>query len=233
MLKHIPNFLTCCNLLCGCIGIIAAFDHNLMLAAYFIWIGGVFDFFDGFAARLFKGNSELGKQLDSLADVITFGVLPGMIVFHLIKQSDSFNFQLPLEYIALIIPAFSALRLAKFNIDTRQTEDFIGLNTPANAFFFSSFPLLLHNDVLGVSFLLTDYRFLIVVAIVFSFLLLTEIRIFGLKFKDFSWEKNKIRFIFLLSSLLLLIIFKHGAIPLIIILYITLSLIQQLLIKRT
>jgi CDP-diacylglycerol---serine O-phosphatidyltransferase len=235
VLKHLPNFLTCCNLLCGCLGIVAAFDHNLILASYFMWTGGVFDFFDGFAARLVKVNSELGKQLDSLADIITFGTLPAVIVFHLMKmaiESGQAPNDLHLEYAAFIITVFSALRLAKFNIDTRQTEDFIGVNTPANSIFFSSFPFILDTDHLRISFLISNYWFLLALVIIFSLLMVSEIRIFGLKFKDFSFEKNKIRYLFLISAVVLFVIFKFSSIPLIIILYITLSLVQQYLINK-
>lgn len=240
MLKHLANFLTCCNLLCGCFGIVQAFENNLTGAAYFIWIGGIFDFFDGFAARLFKGNSELGKQLDSLADVVTFGVLPGVIMFGLLKQSFSAGntnseFITYVHYIAFLIPVFSALRLAKFNIDTRQSEDFIGLNTPANAFFFSSFPFILLSENSFLLPIFSNQYVIIGLIILFSGLLISEIRIFGFKFKDYSFSnnKNKTRYFFLLASILLIITFKFSALPLIIILYITLSLIQQFLIKRT
>jgi CDP-diacylglycerol--serine O-phosphatidyltransferase len=217
------------------LGIVAAFDHHLVLASYFMWAGGVFDFFDGFAARLVRVNSELGKQLDSLADVITFGLLPAAIVFHLMQlaiESGNLPNDLYLEYAAFIITVFSALRLAKFNIDTRQTEDFIGVNTPANSIFFSSFPFILDTDHLGISFLISNYWFLLTLVIIFSLLMVSEIRIFGLKFKDFSFEKNKIRYLFLISSVILFIIFKFSSIPLIIILYITLSLVQQYLINK-
>jgi CDP-diacylglycerol---serine O-phosphatidyltransferase len=238
VLKHLPNFLTCCNLICGCFGIVAVFDQNLILASYFMWTGGVFDFFDGFAARMVKVNSELGKQLDSLADMVTFGVLPGMMVFHLIKNALTKNPEiLPqgyyLEYIAFMIILFSALRLAKFNIDTRQSDDFIGLNTPANSIFFSSFPFLLQDESLSMGKWVENPLLLLVLVVVFSLLMVSEIRIIGFKFKDFSFRNNKIRYIFLLCAITLFVIFKFVAIPLIIILYITLSLVQQYLLNKS
>ena len=238
MLKHLPNFLTCCNLICGCFGIVAAFNQNLILASYFMWTGGVLDFFDGFAARMVKVNSELGKQLDSLADMVTFGVLPGIMVFQLMKSALVINPDiLPqsyhLEYVAFMIILFSALRLAKFNIDTRQSEDFIGLNTPANSIFFSSFPFLLQDETLSIGGWVENPLVLLVLIVIFSLLMVSEIRIIGFKFKDFSFAKNKIRYLFLLSAITLIAIFKFAAIPLIIILYITLSLVQQYLLNKS
>src|SRR5688572_25544027 len=135
MIRHLPNFLTCCNLLCGCFGIVFLLEDRAVPAAYFVWVAGVFDFFDGFAARLLKVSSPIGRELDSLADMVTFGLLPGLIMYKLIgAHSDSDVF----PYIGFMMAAFSALRLAIFNIDTRQSDSFIGLNTPANTFFISA-----------------------------------------------------------------------------------------------
>lgn len=139
--KNIPNAITCCNLLCGCLAIIQATNGNLLWAAYLVGMAAVFDFFDGFAARLLKVSSPIGKDLDSLADMVTFGVVPGIVMFKMIRlglRLDKEGFDLIEEnpwitYIVFMIPIFSALRLAKFNHDTRQTEAFIGLPTPANA----------------------------------------------------------------------------------------------------
>ena len=134
--KHIPNAITCANLFSGCIGIVYAFNGALETAAYFVLLSGIFDFFDGFAARLLNVKSNIGKDLDSLADMVSFGFLPGVVMYQLLSQSDYASPYLP--YLAFIITVFSALRLAKFNNDTRQTEDFIGLNTPMNTDFFRS-----------------------------------------------------------------------------------------------
>ncbi|RZK73966.1 MAG: CDP-diacylglycerol--serine O-phosphatidyltransferase, partial [Pedobacter sp.] len=138
MRKHIPNAITCANLFSGCIGIVYAFNGDLKTVAFFVILSGIFDFFDGFVARLLKVKSEIGKELDSLADVISFGFLPGVIVFQLLNIENSGY----LPYLAFLIPVFSAYRLAKFNLDTRQTEEFIGLNTPMNTFFIISLPYL-------------------------------------------------------------------------------------------
>ena len=201
------------------------------MAAYFIGAAAVFDFLDGMAARLLNVKSEFGKQLDSLADVVSFGVLPGMILFNLLEtgfvnMTGVFSY---LSYIAFLIPICSALRLAKFNIDTKQTESFIGLPTPANAIFFASIPLILLNpsDVLPiVSKLMGSPYVLIVMIVVFSFLLVSPLPLFSMKFKNFSWSKNSMQYILIGSSVILIIFLHYIAIPSIIILYILLSIIK-------
>jgi CDP-diacylglycerol--serine O-phosphatidyltransferase len=149
MKKHIPNSITCANLFSGCIGIVFAFKGDLETAAYFVLLSGVFDFFDGMVARLLNVKSEIGKQLDSLADMISFGFLPGVVMFQLLAISDYRSTYLP--YLGFIITVFSALRLAKFNIDERQTEDFIGLNTPMNTLFIVSLPFIANDypEIIG------------------------------------------------------------------------------------
>src|SRR6476620_6072036 len=139
MTRHIPNFLTCCNLICGCLGIVFVLEGRLVPAAYFVWAACVFDFFDGFAARMLKVSSPIGKELDSLADVVSFGVLPAMVMYTMIGNSTTSP---ALPYLGFMIAVFSALRLAIFNIDETQTDSFKGLNTPANSFFITSLPLL-------------------------------------------------------------------------------------------
>lgn len=279
--QHIPNALTCGNLLCGCLAIVSAFNGNLVTSAYFVGIAAVLDFFDGFVARLLKVGGELGKQLDSLADMVTFGVVPGIVMYHLIKHAfmfygmrnmlsfagfapdtSAFSHDVLLwkllPYIAFLIPVFSALRLAKFNIDTRQTTSFIGVPTPANAILICSFPLILNLNGLGgapdlfsigiefeqfafggspafdspVFQIIMSPYFLISLTVIMSFLLVAELPLFALKFKNFSWNDNKIRFVFLIISVLLLILFQFIAIPFIIFLYIILSIINNL-INRT
>lgn len=222
--QHIPNALTCCNLICGCLGIIEVLKGNLIWAPYFIWLAAVFDFFDGFAARRLKVSSPIGGELDSLADMVTFGVLPALLLFAMLGQA-----LLPVwvPYLALVVAVFSALRLAKFNVDTRQTTSFIGVPTPANALLISSFPVILSNDQGGFYSFINHPAFLLSVAFIMSFLLVAEIPLFALKFKDFSWSNNRIKYIFLLLSLLLIIFFKFVAIPLIIILYVILSLLTK------
>ncbi len=238
--SYVPNALTTANLVCGCVSITLILGNDIILASVFIFIAGIFDWLDGTAARLLDARSAIGKDLDSLADVVSFGVAPGIIMYHLlyVPCSTSSNFLERMHivpYFALLIPVCSAIRLAKFNIDTRQEESFIGLPTPANAMFFASIPLvvglessfysIIHLDFLVNFFLNT--RVLAILTIFFSYLLISDLRIFSLKFKSLDWDKNKDRFIFLGISMLLLILFSVSAIPLIIVLYIILSLVFQ------
>jgi CDP-diacylglycerol--serine O-phosphatidyltransferase len=220
MIRQIPNFLTCCNLLCGCFGIVFLLEDRNVPAAYFIWTAGVFDFFDGFAARLLKVSSPIGKELDSLADVVSFGVLPSLIMYKLIAASSSSEV---LPYVAFMIAAFSAIRLAIFNIDETQSDSFKGLNTPANSIFISSLPLL---PASVTSWLFQEWL-LVAITVVFSLLMVSRVEIFALKFKNFRWADNKLRFTFLILSVLLLILLQVSALPLIILLYIGLSLLGK------
>ncbi|HEY9004676.1 CDP-diacylglycerol--serine O-phosphatidyltransferase [Ohtaekwangia sp.] len=216
MIRHLPNFLTCCNLICGCLGIVFLLENRGVPAAYFVWAAGIFDYFDGFVARLLKVSSPIGKELDSLADVVSFGVLPALVMYKLIGEHTTSE---ALPYIAFSIAAFSALRLAIFNIDETQTDSFKGLNTPANTLFITSLPLL------PASFgWLYQPWLLVTITLVFSLLLVSRIEIFALKFKNFTWADNKLRFTFLLLAVVLLALFQITAIPFIILLYIGLSL---------
>jgi CDP-diacylglycerol--serine O-phosphatidyltransferase len=231
----IPNLMTLGNLLCGCLGIIATFEGNLLMASYLIFVAGILDFLDGFVARAINSSSPIGKELDSLADVVTFGVLPALMLMFLIEKTafGTMNgdfFQLKTSYVALLIALFSALRLAKFNIDTRQSESFIGVPTPANAIVVASFPLILEFNSAYAPIILNS-AFLIAYTLIMSYLLIAELPLFALKFKNFSWADNKIKFIFLILSVILLIIFGFLAIPLIVFLYIILSLVNIFLIK--
>lgn len=241
--KYIPNAITCCNLFCGCLAIVAAFNNHLVWTAYLVGIAAVLDFFDGFAARLLKVSGEMGKQLDSLADMVTFGVVPGVVMYLLLGMNMNYNRSIPTEdfpttssidmflpYLGFLITIFSALRLAKFNIDKRQTDSFIGLPTPANSILICSLPLItkFHLDEHGQypNMLLNPYL-LIGLTLVMSYLLVAELPLFALKFKNFGWENNKIRYLFLIVSMVLLILFKFIAIPVIIFLYIALSFINN------
>lgn len=218
MIRHLPNLLTCCNLLTGAAGIIYLLQEpGLVPAAWFVWIALLFDFLDGFTARVFNVSSPIGKELDSLADVISFGLLPSVLVYTLV-QTQIQNPYLP--WVALVIAVFSALRLAKFNIDDTQTNSFRGLPTPANALFITGLPFLAGGPG---AFLLTPYA-LIAVAIVFSLLLVSRVELFALKFKDWSWKHNQVQFVFLIISVVLVAVLKFAAVPLIILLYILLSL---------
>ncbi|HTN18912.1 MAG TPA: CDP-diacylglycerol--serine O-phosphatidyltransferase [Pelobium sp.] len=212
--RHIPNALTCANLLSGCIGSIYAFSGDLKTVAFFVIISGVFDFFDGFAARLLNVKSDIGKELDSLADVISFGFLPGIIVYKLLTLSGLGW----LSYAGFLITIFSALRLAKFNLDTRQTEDFIGLNTPMNTFLVISLPYLTDQ----FSFIANPY-FLISLTAVLCYLLVSEIKLFSMKLSSLKWHPNKYKFIFLFIAVLLVAFLKFAAIPLILVFYILFS----------
>lgn len=221
--RHIPNALTSCNLLSGCIGIVAVFEGDLVLATYMIWLAAIFDFFDGFAARMLKVSSPIGGELDSLADLVTFGVLPSLMIFKMLQLAGLEGW---LPYLAFVIAIFSALRLAKFNVDTRQTTSFIGLPTPANALFIGSLPLIGEYSQLPLDFI-TEPWFLLGCAFILSFLLVAELPLFALKFKSFGWAENKVKYVFLIISLVLIIFFKFVAIPLIIVLYILLSMFSK------
>ena len=230
----VPNTITSFNVLSGSLSIVFAFEGNLVLAGLLILIASVFDFFDGMSARVLNAYSEMGKELDSLADMISFGLAPAVIVHVLVRQqmpevamlSEASFSQLLIIFFPFIITVFSALRLAKFNIDTRQTESFIGLATPANAMVWASLPFVLHFH--GNSFfagIITNIPFLLILSFIMSLLLVAEIPMFSLKFKNLKITENKSRFIFLLGCLLLLAVFKLAGIPLIIIWYILVSLI--------
>lgn len=217
MIRHLPNFLTCCNLLCGCLGVVFVLEGRAFPAAYFVWMAGVFDFFDGFAARMLKVSSPIGKELDSLADMVSFGLLPSLVMYKMLASVDVPDY---IPYLAFLIAVFSALRLAIFNVDTRQTDSFRGLPTPANAFMITALPLLTGT----AAEFLQSYWMLVSITILSSYLMVSGIELFALKFKNFSWQDNKIRFTFLLISVLLLATLHLAAIPLIILFYIALSL---------
>ena len=283
--KHIPNAITCCNLFCGCLAIVQAFEGNLVYSAYLVGLAAIFDFFDGFAARMLRVASPIGKDLDSLADMVTFGVVPGVIMYKIALfgqqayveettiglQIDDVFWSKVAPFFCFIVTIFSAIRLAKFNNDTRQTDSFIGVPTPAVAIFICSLVLVFGIGVprdlgLGAFYaflnnypegldkikpindlnLLTTYEtfklivaeifvntiFNISICVVFSFLLISELPLFALKFRNFSWRGNRIRYSFLGLSLLLLITLQFVGIPLIIILYILMSVITNYYLKR-
>lgn len=227
--KRIPNTVTCLNLFSGCIAIVMAYEAKYTLALGFIILSAVFDFFDGMLARLLNAPSPIGKELDSLADDVSFGVAPAMIVFTFLKEPSLAypSFLAPIQeyvpYFAFLIAVFSALRLAKFNIDERQTSSFIGLPTPANALFWASL------IVGGSSFILAHFNVIWILALVlvFSLLLTAEIPMFALKVKNLKWSDNKIQYIFLLIAIPLLIFFQWSGIAATIAWYILLSLITQ------
>ncbi len=239
MKKHIPNTLTCCNLISGCIATYFAFQGAFSYALTFIIIGAVFDFFDGFAARLLHVSSPVGKELDSLADDITFGFAPSAIVFSLLSAllkpasggccpigsvlGNAYVCQY-LPYVAFIIAAFSALRLAKFNLDERQTTSFIGLPTPANALFWAAAAVELSNGEGLVSGNVRLILLLLVGVVLSSWLLVAEIPMFALKFKSFTWADNKLRYSFIVFSAVLLVTLGWIGFSAIIVWYILISL---------
>lgn len=235
--NNIPNFITSLNLFSGCLAILAVVNWRLDMAGIMIFVAAVFDFLDGLAARLLNARSPIGVELDSLADVVSFGVAPGLVMFNLIQitaepyHGVSVTYTV-MPYVALIIPVLSAWRLAKFNIDTRQSESFLGLPTPANAFLFASLPLIytwqyepMENGHQGFLDILFTPLALIIICVVFSRLLVSEIPLFSMKFKSLAWKDNDFRYIFLLISLGLLIWLKFLGIPAIILLYILFSVI--------
>jgi CDP-diacylglycerol--serine O-phosphatidyltransferase len=279
---NFANILTGLNLLSGVVSIIFTFSGRLEWAVAAILLGAIFDFFDGFAARLLNQQGELGKQLDSLADLITFGVAPGMIVFVLLILSGAweitverggilddlwldgtmgysvnywtsvffndlvgnlspilpthfYGWYLILPFTALFIPFFSMFRLAKFNLDTRQATGFIGLPTPANSIFFASFALLIwdgfgqENWKTLLSMTLIKDQVLMTFIVVFSFLLVSEIKLFSLKFSHFKWSGNELRYSFLLSSGIIIALLYVWALPIIVLLYLLLSVVSNLL----
>lgn len=206
--KHIPNAITCCNLFSGCVACVMAFTGKFECAMLFIVLGAVFDFFDGMVARLLGVSSPLGVQMDSLADDITFGLAPAIVIFsfmNYVLEYPEFLGKLAdvLPYFAFIIAVFSACRLAKFNIDKRQTSSFIGLPTPANALFWSSLIVGGKEWLLGMEH---AWVLLLALIIVFSFFLVSEIPMFSMKFKNLSWRRNRIRYIFLIVSLPMLVL---------------------------
>jgi len=228
MKKYIPNFLTCCNAFVGALSVVSAFKGFFEIAALLILCAAFFDFLDGFAARLLNVKSSIGADLDSLADVISFGLAPASILF--IWMEFCFNNLVPalqffpltlLPYFAFIIVPFSAYRLAKFNNDERQQTEFYGLPTPANAFFIAFLPFA--ADKLP---LLDNFWVLLGITLIFSILLVLEFPMFSLKFIDYSFNFNWIRYIFLLLSVILLVVFQLAAFPIIIVMYILVSLIK-------
>ncbi|MGV3509664.1 MAG: CDP-diacylglycerol--serine O-phosphatidyltransferase [Sphingobacteriaceae bacterium] len=232
MKKHIPNAITCLNLLSGCIGLVMAFNDNLIFASYAIVIAAILDFFDGFVARLLKAYSEIGKELDSLADVVSFGVLPSVIVYQLFLEAPQLGMLSNyINYSAFLIAIFSALRLAKFNIDTRQEENFLGLPTPANALLIASLPFIVLGDNLFLRDYILNAFFLFIFSLGMGILLVLEIPLMSLKFKSLNFSKNLYRYILIILAIILILIFKFAAVPIVIFLYILLSIIQFRLVK--
>lgn len=237
MKKHIPNMLTLANLLAGILSIYIGMQGDLKVAAYLIFIAAILDFLDGFTARMLNAFSDLGKQLDSLADMVSFGVAPGFILFSMISMShgqpgNTGENGTILPFIGFMVPLFGALRLAKFNIDENQENTFIGMPIPAVAILIASFPLIkdyLYHERGLLYMVITNTYFLTGMAVIVSLLMVIPLPMFAFKFKSYKWSENKIKFSFLLVSLILLIWLQFLAIPIIIALYFLLSLVFYLI----
>jgi CDP-diacylglycerol--serine O-phosphatidyltransferase len=242
MKKHIPNIITLFNVLSGTIGIVAVLDGHWLTGFVLMIAAAIFDFFDGLVARLLGVSSPVGKELDSLADVISFGVLPGMMMFMMMLNNQSLdviniNGVRIAPFFAFFIPMMSAMRLAKFNLDERQTSSFIGLPTPANALFIGALSIAWH-DLCHCSMIqqvISNPWFMYPVTLILSILLVAELPLFSLKFKNLKWKGNEFRFILIVGSLVLLGIFYqwvYMAIIIIIPSYILLSIIQNTFFKK-
>ena len=229
--KHIPNTITCLNLISGCIATYFAFQSNYGMAMLFIVIGAVFDFFDGMVARLLHVSSTIGKELDSLADDITFGFAPSAIVFGFLKEigaeaNSSLILQSSLPFVVFVMAAFSALRLAKFNLDERQALGFIGLPTPANALFWGS--LIVGSGDWLKTFIGPNLSLVILAGVFIScWLLVAEIPMFALKFKTWGWKGNEIKYVFLITCIPLLILLGISGLAVIIAWYVVLSVLNN------
>lgn len=235
--KHIPNIITLLNLFCGCIALVFVADLNFEMAFYFVCLGIFLDFFDGFFARLFKVSSPLGLQLDSLADMVTSGLVPGFVMFKMmISSSTAMNDGLQFfPYLGFIITLGSCYRLANFNIDTRQTDSFIGLPTPANALFILSLPLILEyygGESLMIFEILTDKWVLLLITLISAYILNAEIPLFALKIKKFNFKDNALQILFLLTSIILLAVFQFLGVALVIVFYVLLSVVRNALAKK-
>lgn len=233
-LLSIPNILTLINLFSGCVAVVLIFNFHVELVPYCVAVSLVADFLDGFAARFFKNASDVGKQLDSLADVVSFGLVPGLVLFQLLFQKYSSGaefYSTSKIYLysspAFLVTLFAALRLAKFNVDSRQTDGFLGLATPAATIFIIGLLLVFTNNSFGLAPVIFDKVVLYAVILIISGLMVSEIPMFAFKFKSFGWKGNQIVYLFIILSVVLLATLKFAAIPLIIILYILVSVIKQ------
>lgn len=227
MKRHLPNILTLLNLFCGCCAILCVLDQQYVLAFWLLFTAGWFDFFDGLVARWLKVQSPLGGELDSMADMVSFGVVPGVILYVLLRASlgSTELFFLPATP-AFLLPMLAGLRLAKFNLDTRQTDSFIGLPTPATTMYVTGLMLIYHFDSLGLGSLMTNTYFVVANILVLSYLLVAEIPMFSFKMKKFQWQGNEIQFIFMGLVIGLTIAVREVAFSLVVVLYVLFSLIQ-------
>ncbi len=235
-LLSVPNILTLINLFSGCMAVVFIFNYHIELVPYCVAVSLVADFFDGFAARYFKSASDIGKQLDSLADVVSFGLVPGLVLFQLLFQkysSDSEFYSTAKIYLysspAFLVTLFAALRLGKFNVDTRQSDSFLGLATPAATIFIIGALLMFLNNSFGLAPIIFDKIVLYAITLTISALMVSEIPMFAFKFKSFGWKGNEITYLFIILSVVLLATLKFAAISLIVILYVLVSIVKQAL----
>ena len=237
MRKHIPNFITLLNLTAGALSIISIIEGYIIYACYFIMVASILDFLDGFFAKLLKVQSELGKQLDSFSDLVSFGLAPTCLVYVFLGELQSPVLPLQVGYLklfVLFIPVFSVLRLAKFTLDNQQKNEFIGLPTPANALFFASAIASLYKMESLYKIAALDFYMLIILVVVFSLLLVSSVKFFALKFENYNWNNNKIRYVFILLSVIIIIgCFLIGnpivSISIIILLYLFISILKNIL----
>ncbi len=231
LMKNIPNTITCLNLFSGSLACVMAMERNYIGALIFIIFAAVFDFLDGFAARLLKAYSPLGKELDSLADVVSFGLAPGLILFSFLQEVlASSSIDTGFHFLAFLVPIFAALRLAKFNIDTRQSESFLGLPVPANGLFWCSLIPTIHPYIEGHETLLLIS--IISLIIFFCLMMVSEVPMFSLKFKNYEWKGNELRYILILLSILSVVLFHSLGISVSICLYILMSIINNVQLDR-
>ena len=241
--NHIPNTITLLNLFAGLLALIHAFNGNYNEAFSLVCLGIFFDFWDGFFARIWKVQSPIGLQLDSLADMVTSGVVPGLVMYKMLAdiQENQSQYNLTedtyymgvVPYLGFLITLASCYRLAKFNVDTRQTDSFIGLPTPANALLIMSIPMVqFHSEFEWLVDFLSNPYVLVGVTVLSSYLLNAEIPLFSLKVKSFSWEKYKMQVVFLILSLILIVLLEFIAIPIIILFYVILSVLNNTMGKK-
>jgi CDP-diacylglycerol---serine O-phosphatidyltransferase len=239
MKQHIPNALTLLNVFCGACALVSILGGHYTEGVSFLVVCLVADFLDGFAARLLNVKSEMGKELDSLADMVSFGVVPAAILYKLLTTATvtatifSFGEQSYYPLLAFIITAFSCYRLAKFNLDTRQTTDFIGLNTPTNTLFFVGLLFIKIHHFDGLEDLTSNATFLYALIPISSYLLISEIPMFSLKIKGLQWQGNEARFIFAALAVLLLVLMREAAVALLVLLYVVINLVSNLVFKKT
>ena len=234
MKQHIPNALTLLNVFCGACALVSILGGHYTEGVSFLVVCLIADFLDGFAARLLNVKSEMGKELDSLADMVSFGVVPGAILYKLLTTATVFSFMQQSYYplLAFVITAFSCYRLAKFNLDTRQTTDFIGLNTPTNTLFFVGLLFIKINHFEDLDTLTSSATFLYALIPISSYLLISEIPMFSLKIKGLQWQGNEARFIFGALAVVLLVLMREAAVALLVVLYVVINMVSNLVFKK-